>query len=152
MYWCIYRAYTESSRNSNGLLLWGNLKKVAYSSKPRSLDELKVRITNEISEQQLHNVFNESEYRFELCVLNDVSHGVYVEDSRSDLQCLKTVGIKVLCGVYSVGLSCAHSKLLKFKFAQGLYVHPVCVCVCACVSVCVRARCVCSTYKTCAII
>jgi hypothetical protein len=67
------------------------------------------------------------------CVPNDVSYGGYVEDSRSDLQCRKTVGIKVLCGVYSVGLSCARSKLLKFKFAQGLYVHPVCVCVCVCV-------------------
>jgi hypothetical protein len=43
------------------------------------LDELKVRITNvinEISEQQLRNVFNEVEYRFEKCVVND---GVYVE-------------------------------------------------------------------------
>jgi uncharacterized heparinase superfamily protein len=58
--------------------LWGHLKTV-YSSKPRSLDELKVRITNaihEISEQQLRNVFNELEYRFERCVLND---GGYVE-------------------------------------------------------------------------
>jgi hypothetical protein len=43
------------------------------------LDELKVRITNaihEIGEQQLRDVFNESEYRFERCVLND---GGYVE-------------------------------------------------------------------------
>jgi hypothetical protein len=117
-----------------------------YSSEPRPLNELKVRITNEISEQQLHNVFNESEYRFELCVPNDVSYGRYVEDSRSDLQCIKTVGIKVLCGVYSVGLPCARSKLLKFKFAQGLYVRLVCVCVRA------RARCVYSTYKTCTFI
>jgi hypothetical protein len=38
------------------------------------LDELKVRIINaihEISEQQMRNVFNEVEYRFEVCVLND---------------------------------------------------------------------------------
>jgi hypothetical protein len=43
------------------------------------LDELKVWITNaihEIGEQQLRNVFNELEYRFERCVLND---GGYVE-------------------------------------------------------------------------
>jgi hypothetical protein len=43
------------------------------------LDELKVRITNEIreiSEQQLRNVFNELGYRFERSVLND---GGYVE-------------------------------------------------------------------------
>jgi hypothetical protein len=59
--------------------LWGLLETVVYSSKPRSLDELKVRITNainEISEQQLRYVFNELEYRFERCVLND---GGYVE-------------------------------------------------------------------------
>jgi hypothetical protein len=59
--------------------LRGHLKTVVYSSKPRSLDELKVRITNaihEISEQQLRNVFNEVEYRFEKCVVND---GGYVE-------------------------------------------------------------------------
>jgi hypothetical protein len=59
--------------------LWGHLKTVVYSLKPRSLDKLKVRITNaipEICEQQLRNVFNELEYRFELCVLND---GGYVE-------------------------------------------------------------------------
>jgi hypothetical protein len=43
------------------------------------LGELKARITNtihEISEQQLMNVFNELEYRFEKCVLSD---GGYVE-------------------------------------------------------------------------
>jgi hypothetical protein len=43
------------------------------------LDELKVRITNainEISREQLRNVFNELEYRFERYVLND---GGYVE-------------------------------------------------------------------------
>jgi hypothetical protein len=54
--------------------LWGHLKTVVYSSKPRSFDKLKVRITNaihEISEQQLRNVFNELQYRFERCVLND---------------------------------------------------------------------------------
>jgi hypothetical protein len=59
--------------------LWGHHKTVVYSSKPRSLDELKVRITNaihEISEQQLRNVFNEVECRSEKCVLND---GGYVE-------------------------------------------------------------------------
>jgi hypothetical protein len=46
----------------SGNILWGHLKTVVYSSKPRSLDELKVRITNEIHEiieQQLRNVFNE---------------------------------------------------------------------------------------------
>ena len=61
---------------------YGVIKKktVVHSSKPRSLDELKVRITKEISEQQLQNVFNESEYRFELCVPNDGSYGGYVED------------------------------------------------------------------------
>jgi hypothetical protein len=54
--------------------LWSNLKTFVYSSKPRSLDELKVKITNairEIGEQQLRNVFNELEYRFERCVLSD---------------------------------------------------------------------------------
>jgi hypothetical protein len=59
--------------------LWGHRKTVVYFSKPRSLDELKVRITNtihDISEQQLRNVFNELEYRFERCVLSD---GGYVE-------------------------------------------------------------------------
>jgi hypothetical protein len=48
--------------------LWGHLKTVVYSSKPRSVDEQKVRITNEIhevSEQQLRNIFSELEYRFE---------------------------------------------------------------------------------------
>jgi hypothetical protein len=43
------------------------------------LDELEVRIINaihEIGEQQLRNVFNELEYRFERCFLND---GGYVE-------------------------------------------------------------------------
>jgi hypothetical protein len=59
--------------------LWGHLKTVVYFSKPRSLDELKVRITNAIhdfSEQQLRYVFNELEYRFEKCVL---INGGYVE-------------------------------------------------------------------------
>jgi transposase len=54
--------------------LWSHLKTVIYSAKTRSLDELKVRIINaihEISEQQMRNVFNELEYRFERCVLND---------------------------------------------------------------------------------
>jgi hypothetical protein len=43
------------------------------------LDELKVRIRNaihEISEQQLRNVFNELEYSFERCAVNN---GGYVE-------------------------------------------------------------------------
>lgn len=46
--------------------------------KSYSLDELKVRITNaidEISEQQLNNVFKEVESHFEQCVLNDVGYG-----------------------------------------------------------------------------
>jgi len=57
----------------------GHVKTVVHSSKQRSVDELKVRITNtihEISEQQLKHVFNERESRFERCVLND---GRYVE-------------------------------------------------------------------------
>jgi hypothetical protein len=47
--------------------LWGHLETVVYFSKPRSLDELKVRMTNavhETSEQQVWNVFKELEYRF----------------------------------------------------------------------------------------
>jgi hypothetical protein len=47
--------------------LWGHLKTVVYFSKPRYLDELKVRMTNaihETSEQQVRNVFKELEYRF----------------------------------------------------------------------------------------
>jgi uncharacterized heparinase superfamily protein len=57
--------------------LWGHLKTVVCSSKPRFLDELKARIKNaihEISEHKLRNVFNELEYRFERCVLNDGGH------------------------------------------------------------------------------
>jgi hypothetical protein len=105
--------------------LLGHLKTVVYSSKPRSLDELKVRITNaihETSEQQLRNVFNELEYRFGRCVLNC---GGYVESQQFELYCVKTERIKLLYGVYSVVLSCVHPKLLKLKFALGLYVHPV---------------------------
>jgi hypothetical protein len=59
--------------------LWGHLKTVVYSSKPLSLDKLKIRITNaihEISEQQQRNVLYELEYWFERCVLSD---GGYVE-------------------------------------------------------------------------
>jgi hypothetical protein len=59
--------------------LCGGFKTVVYFSKPRSCDEHKVRTTNaihEIGEQQLRNVFNELEYRFERCVLYD---GGYVE-------------------------------------------------------------------------
>jgi hypothetical protein len=106
-------------------VLCGHLKSVVYSSKPRSLDELKVRITNsihEISEQQLRNIFNVLEYRFEICVLND---GGYVEGKQFELCCVKTEIIKLLYGVYSVFLSCVHPKLLKLKFSQGLHGHPV---------------------------
>jgi hypothetical protein len=31
---------------------------------------------------------------------------------------------------FTVFLSCVHPKLLKLKFAQGLYVHPVFMTVC----------------------
>jgi hypothetical protein len=51
-----------------------HVKTVVYSLKPHSLDELKFRITNaihETTEQQLKNIFNGLEYRFQWCVLND---------------------------------------------------------------------------------
>jgi hypothetical protein len=38
---------------------YGIILKLVCSSKPRSLDELKARITNAIHEQQLRDVFNE---------------------------------------------------------------------------------------------
>jgi hypothetical protein len=102
--------------------LWGHLKTDVYSSKRRSLDELKVRITNEIheiGEQQLSNVFNELEYRFERYVLN-VGGNVEFE-----LYCVKTERIKLLYGFYCVFLSCVLPKLLKLEVAQGLYAHSV---------------------------
>jgi hypothetical protein len=59
--------------------IWVHVNAVVYSSKLRSLEERKVRITNtihEIIEQQLKNVFNESEYRFER---RDLNYGGFVE-------------------------------------------------------------------------
>jgi len=132
--------------------LWGNYKNSCVFIETAFFGwiiYLNVRITNEISEPQLQNVFNVSEYRSELCAPK-------LQLWRSCWRLTiwptvpKNLRINVLFRVCSASLSCARSKLLKFKFAQGIYVHPLCVCVCVCV--CVRARCIYSAYKTCAFI
>jgi hypothetical protein len=51
-------------------LLGGHVKTAMYSSIPRSLDKLKVRITNaihEIRRQQKNNVCDELEYVLRMC-------------------------------------------------------------------------------------
>ena len=52
--------------SSQWIILWGRVKTVVYLSKPLSLDELKVRITNTVHaiiEQELKNIFK-LEFRF----------------------------------------------------------------------------------------
>ena len=57
--------------------LWGHVKTIVYATKPRSLEDLKAKITNVISGitiNQLANVFRELQNRITLCISNDGGH------------------------------------------------------------------------------
>lgn len=57
--------------------LWGHVKTIVYSTKPRSLDDLRTRITNviqDITKNQLQNVLVEFQNRISVCIRSDGGH------------------------------------------------------------------------------
>ena len=63
--------------SQENFFLWGNLKSKAYVRKPRTVDDLKVSIREEIAtvpQEMLVNVMQNFEERFRTCVRQERLH------------------------------------------------------------------------------
>ena len=76
--WTIGRGPARSSDlNPMDFYLWGDIKTAVYRTKPRSIDELKQRITDAVTAipvGYLQNAFREFERRVRLIIANNGAH------------------------------------------------------------------------------